>query len=310
MIVSEVGKNSLYVTQKMYYGLFYFFRKEGSTLAAATSFYAIISLLPFSLLLINLLSSFLSSSSLVEKGILTLLMDNLPESSSLVIPFIKNLMSKSTQLETKVKVFNYAILIWTCTGVFRSIFSSFTIIDESHKTKKSIMHLKSLISLLMIIFFLITVLFWTPTLEILLSSLEKNGIISSVANTFSSFPGMNFQLSIVDSLRSFILTLSNSKLFPMIFTIGFVSLFYRYLIGKKIDWLDAFSGGITFGVMHFLGKNFFWVYLYYAKDGLTRNYGQFYSVIVVFMWVYYVLSSFYFGACVGSVKIPKKERKV
>ena len=34
-------------------------------------------------------------------------------------------------------------------------------------------------------------------------------------------------------------------------------------------------------------------YIRYAKDGLSSNFGDFYTMIVAAVWVYYLLSSFY-----------------
>jgi membrane protein len=91
----------------------------------------------------------------------------------------------------------------------------------------------------------------------------------------------------------------------MAMSLLFFSFLYKSVIPLKVSIKDSFAGALTFVGCFMAGKSFYWVYHLYSKDGLSQAYGNFYTMVIATFWIYFLMSSFFYGACVASLKTQK-----
>jgi membrane protein len=73
---------------------------------------------------------------------------------------------------------------------------------------------------------------------------------------------------------------------------------------------DAILGAGVFVFLFMAGRSFYWVYLHYAEKDLAKSYGNFYTLIVAILWIYYLICSFFFSASVAYANQSLRKQKV
>jgi membrane protein len=87
----------------------------------------------------------------------------------------------------------------------------------------------------------------------------------------------------------------------------YFSLLYRWLFNWRIKFQEAFVASLAFSVSIFLGKSLFWVYMYYVRTSLMRNYGDLYTSVMGVVWLFYLMCFFFYGACICHVYKERRE---
>ncbi|MFZ4712413.1 MAG: YihY/virulence factor BrkB family protein [Bacteriovoracaceae bacterium] len=145
------------------------------------------------------------------------------------------------------------------------------------------------------------------------------GFINSIFHGIHILSGHQFHKTLFIPVKSFLVLIVtvaavvfmifvDSNIFHwMVILLYFTFMFY-FIMGRTISMKDAFLGAFTFVILFFLSKFLFWLYLKYLKTNLIRNFGDFYSMIVAVLWVYFVMISFFMSASVAFIR-PKLEKK-
>jgi len=88
---------------------------------------------------------------------------------------------------------------------------------------------------------------------------------------------------------------------PLMLTIGMFTLVYKLLPNRPVRLLDALTGGVVAGILWEVGKHVFgWYVSSMARYSVI--YGSLTAVIVLMIWIYYSSMIMIIGAEVGAVK--------
>lgn len=139
------------------------------------------------------------------------------------------------------------------------------------------------------------------------------GFINSIFNGIHVLSSLKFHKRLFIPIKSFlVLLITILSTFLMIFLdsniihwmvvlLYFTFLFY-FLMGKTINLRDAFLGAFTFLVLFFISKLLFGFYLKNIRLTLIRNFGDFYTLVVAVLWMYYIMNSFFLSASISLVR--------
>lgn len=139
------------------------------------------------------------------------------------------------------------------------------------------------------------------------------GFINSIFNGIHVLSGLKFHKKLIIPVKSFmVLIITILAAFLMIFLdsniihwmvvlLYFTFLFY-FLMGKTIQLKDAFLGAFSFLILFFISKLLFGFYLKNIRLTLIRNFGDFYTLIVAVLWMYYIMNSFFLSASISLVR--------
>lgn len=142
------------------------------------------------------------------------------------------------------------------------------------------------------------------------------GFISSIFNGIHVLSGVKFHrrwkipfksfvVLIVTILTCFmVIFLDSYWVMAMILLIYFTFILY-FLLEKGIELKDAILGAIIFLLLFFASKFLFGFYLKNIRGTLIRNFGDFYTLVVAVLWMYYIMNSFFLSASISLVR-PKK----
>ena len=110
--------------------------------------------------------------------------------------------------------------------------------------------------------------------------------------------------------------LFNGAVLPSAISLVFFTAFYKWSMQVPVRTKDAALGAASFVSCFMIGKSFHWVYMKVAKDALSQSYGNFETMIIAVLWVYFLMCAFFFGASVahasyeeiyGANKKPKSD---
>jgi membrane protein len=88
---------------------------------------------------------------------------------------------------------------------------------------------------------------------------------------------------------------------PVIFSLGFFTIFYKWTILLPLSWKDSFKGAMTFVACLMAGKSFYWVYIQLMRADIQANYGNFETLITAVLWVYFMMCAFFYGASMAAL---------
>lgn len=258
---------------------FFLFRnRKGGVLAGATTFFMALSFCPALLLLISLLGYITGDITQAKAIVLETMKSNMPEMAPWIFKSITTIINAQLSASTGNKLFNLLILGYSLLGVISSMeFGLNTIHNKRSSSGFFLEDAKSIFLGFILCGFL-------GTLLILTNKTLLNLFL------FSKFPPLLeynflFKYQIISTVSSLV----------------FFTLFFKITAVDKVQVKSAFQGAVAFVSCFIAGKSFYWVYVNISKDELTQSYGNFYTIIVAVMWMYYLIGSFFFSASVASI---------
>jgi membrane protein len=255
-----------------------------TSLAAAISFYAILSFVPFLLLSASLLSRFFASSDQAAQDIIAFITNNLPLSTSSAI----ELISATVKGKTIFGIVGVVGLLWGSMSIFLELEYDMNRIWRTVELRSSMR--ASLVALLCIPFMIL----------FLLISLSLTALISLAEQ--GEIPILHLpliKLPLIGSLISFVV--------PIIVSALLFAWIYYLLPSKWNHFRSAIYGAILASVLWEISKLFFDYYISHLARFLTI-YGSFTSVAVMFLWVYYSAFVILLGAEFGALLHETKMR--
>ncbi len=250
--------------------LFLFKKRKGEVLAGATTFFAILSFGPATLLLISLIGFYLGDSDSAKDHVIETLFLSFPKLDPFFLKSLQNLAHE--QISSQVISFDQlGLWFFACLGISTSVVFGINILSKVDPDGGFFQDdVRSVLFgvVIAIFFFLVFML------------LEKDFII----NMLDSF---------IDDSKYIVHTI-DFLLWPI--SLLFFAFFYKYSTQIKVDLFDALQGAFVFAMFFLLGKYFYWIYLTYFKEDLYQEYGKLYHYLVAIIWLYYIVSCFYLGA--------------
>jgi len=272
-----------------------FNKKKGSSLAASSSFYVIMSIVPLTLLFIRMVGIALGDLGKSEKEIFVLAGGLFPNAAPEMLLQFKSLLAGPLFGGGAFTLINTIILLITGFGLFNSIWNGLYLMtdDKTHTSKWKYLQGMGIIAIS--ISSLIFLLALPPILMGALSFFKKSGAIEYM-QTIQALSGFVDWLNSIN-LKSFKFLKSN--VFIGLLILGYFTFLYRWFFRFKITWRESFFSSFTFVFFLLLAKNLFWVYLKNARGTLVANYGDYYTFILACTWIFLVMCLFFFGACLS-----------
>ena len=230
------------------------------THAAAIAYYALLSLFPFLLLLISLLSS-VAANEADRLAVLTFVFRYFPTQFEFVDTQLQALRGQRLQ----IGVAGGLALIWASLGVFGAITSA---VNEAWGVEKQRSFLKHrMVSFLMLV----------AAGGVMIVALL---VVSAVEVAQASWFGvMLARFQWLEALRSLAFTYSATVLFILA-----VGLIFYFIPNAKTRFRDAWVGAALTGILWRAAfDSFSW---YIGRSGLTLIHGSIAAVVVFLLWIY------------------------
>lgn len=260
--------------------IFLFKKRKGEVVAGATTFFTILSFGPALLLMISIIGYYVGDNQVAKEHVIDTMFASFPKIDSSILKSVKLLVEDQIN-DNSVKLYQIGLWFFACLGISTSfVFGLNTIskVDIDGGFFKD--DFKSfLLGGVMALFFLVIFMMF-----------EKKFILSLVEYFLTDGKTMSLIIEVL--------------VWPV--AILFFGLFYKYSSQVEVSFKDSMLGGLVFAILFFLGKSSYWIYLKYFKDDLYKDYGNFYNFMVVMIWVYFIVCSFYIGASftyVSKVKV-------
>ncbi|MGI4993901.1 YihY/virulence factor BrkB family protein [Halobacteriovorax sp. GFR7] len=251
--------------------IFLFKKRKGEVLAGATTFFTILSFGPAIMILISIIGAYLGDSDTAKEHIISMIFSNFPQIDTSVLNAIKHLVEEQVK-GSFVDWHQLGLWFFACLGISTSFIFGINTLSKVDIDGGMIQDdLRSAIFGVVLALFFLIVSFL----------MEKNVIVGLLSNLTTHSNELYYLIELL--------------LLP--FTITTFALVYKVSAQIKVSYKDALCGACVFVMCFFIGKSTYWVYLKYFKDDLVSDYGSFYNLLVAMIWVYYIICSFYLGAC-------------
>ncbi len=280
-------------------GYFHFKKRKGDMVAGSATFFAILSFGPILLTLISLAGAFFPESWQAKDFVLSAVNHNFPNLAPWIYKSIDKIVTAQLSGETGFSFINFIVLLYASLGVIGSLqFGLKTISKQDFKGGFLVDDVKSFFTGLSVATFM--------------------GVFLVLSNPNIMKKWLFTSHSTWNDMATFLI---DYNIFPCLASLGFFTFFYQWSTPDHIKVRESFKGASAFVVTFMVGKSFYWVYHLYTKDSLSQSFGNFYTLVVAVLWVYYLMAAFFYGASVACVRqselyqgklmvgVPKKRKK-
>jgi membrane protein len=253
-------------------------------LASSSSFFLILTFVPFILLLTRALGIFFGPEGEKFQLIMDYLAQLTPPNLNGVLVILENLLKNALYAKTKFTTLNLFFLLISSFGFINSVWRAMAIITEE-RAMRSFKRLIKGLGALGISFTFFLIIFWIPIL----------------------MRGINYVLSL-KYIQDFIEFLHLEKILDMgvnaffgidIFSyaliIFFFAILFKYILHPRVNFKSALVGASFFGFSMVGIKSSFYFYVDLTKNGLVQNYGASYTFVLMFIWIFVSMIIFYFS---------------
>ena len=292
------------IIMNLYRGGVLFYKKKGTTLASSSSFYALITIVPFALLMVRGIGYFLGNLEKTQKYIFLLGAEFFPEVAPQLLMRLQVLIRGPLFAGTNFTLLNFFFLAVTTITFLNSIWMGIFFITEDKAILSPWRILKGVVIIGMTLLMFGLVFILPPAIIFVIKFLQTNALTQFFYKNFDFLrPLINFVLQF-NLKKSYWL---NSNFLHISILIIYFTELYRWLFSWKVRFHEAFVAAIAFSLSVLLGKSIFWIYVYYVRTSLMRNYGDLYTSVMGVIWLFYLMCFFFYGACVCSVYKERRE---
>jgi len=260
---------------RMVNAYFHFKRKKGDIVAGGVTFFALLSFCPILLLMISVSGMLTGDVEVAKIGVLESVKGSFPHIAPWIMQSFEKIIDGQLNSSTGLNFITIALLLYSSIGVVASILFGIDAISGGEARGGFVIDdFKSMaLGTYAYVFILSLLVASNPKIFAALLHGQKGGWVD------------------------FFLATARYNILPIILSLGFFTTFYKFApSGTKVETVDSFIGAISFVGCFLVGKSFYWVYLTYAKEDLSNNFGNFYTLIVAVIWVYFLMSSFFYAA--------------
>jgi len=265
----------------------FFFKDNCPLMAAAISFYAILSLIPLFLLLISLLGFVLHSSEKASSSAYFLLVKTLPLSTATSFKLLFRLIEKRGVFG----LFGILGLTWAATRIFSVIEQALNVVWKVNRGRRYF-HSKFL-----------SVILVPTSLAIVVLSLGMTSLYAFAKRM--TLPFVHLRLSDAPFIANLF-----AILIPVFLSLLLFFLLYKFIPYRKISNFSAFIGALSSALLWEIAKHLFDIYIK-SYAGVEKVYGSFGTIVILFFWIYYSAFILLIGAEVGvNFEILRGKNKV
>jgi membrane protein len=261
-----------------------FSAEDGSLIAAAISFYSLLSLLPLLLLAVSALGYVMGGNEKAYGKVIEYFNNFMPNST-----FITNVLRDLVRARGVVGLVGLVALLWTGSQLFTTLQTALNdvweVVDKPGFIKARV---KSI---------LVVILFGV----LLILSIASSSLVGVIKN--QDAVGLGFISSGLSKLLG-----STAVIAGLIFAVAMFFVVYKILPNTNVHWKPALYGAIFTGIVWVIVKELYRLYLENFAD-YNKLYGSLGSVIILVIWIYYSSMIMVFGAELAYVKQHGPEDK-
>lgn len=281
-----------------------FHQKKGTTLASSSSFYALISIVPFCLLLVRGIGYFLGNLDKTQKYIFILGAEFFPEIAPQLLIKLQTMIKGPLFAGTKFTLLNFFFLGVSAFSFLNSIWTGVFFITNDKSVISPWRILRGVVIIALTFLMLSLVFILPPIIIFIIKFIQSNVLTTFLWDNFEFLrPWLQYILKI-NLKRSYWL---DSDFLHISVLIIYFTILYRWIFSWRIELNEAFQAALAFTFSVFLGKSFFWIYIYYVRASMARNYGDLYTSVIGVIWLFLLMCFFFYGACVCRVFQEKRE---
>lgn len=240
-----------------------FFVDNVSIMAAAISFYAILSIIPLLLIFSAISGYVLESSTAAFQKVLQLLIKVIPASATDITGFLSSFVRKKAVFG----VIGILGLTWAASRIFSVIENALNVVWKVDKGRP---YVKS--KLLSLVLVPLSVL-------VLVASVLLTAVYTFV--THQTIPVLNFSLHDVGYTTK-VLQIG----IPLCLGVLLFFILYKYIPNRRVSNSAALMGALFAGVSWEFAKLLFDLYVKHYTN-LERIYGSFGTLVVMLLWIFY-----------------------
>ena len=282
----------------LYRAGFLFHKKKGATLASSSSFYALITVVPFFLLMVRGIGYFLGNLDRTQKYLFVIASQFFPDIAPELLIKLQTLIRGPLFAGTNFTLLNFIFLAITTITFLNSIWMGIYFISDDKNILSLWRILKGFVIIGMTLLMLGIFFILPPIIIFIVKFLQSNILTQYFYDNFEILRPTIAYLLKVNLKKSFWL---RSSILQVVVLIAYFTVLYRWLYSWKIKLHEAFVAALAFSFSVFIGKSIFWIYVYYVRASLMRNYGDLYTSVVGVIWLFYLMCFFFYGACVCHV---------
>lgn len=278
---------------RLIHGFFYFKKRKGEILAGSATFFSILSFCPIILLFISMTGYITNDFALAKDHVLNVVNSSFPNLAPWIMESISKIVEGQLKGVSGTNFVNIFLLFYATMGVVSSLMFGLHYTSKTEQKGGFIFEdMKSLVAGFMFTSFIFSLLIIS----------NQNLFYTLIKATPETKQVLNY--------------FYKGGMLPALMSLGFFTMFFKYATSRKVTWKDSFQGSLTFVSCFMIGKSFHWIYMTMAKNSLTQTYGNFETIIIAVLWVYFLMCSFYYGASVaymkydeiygGLIKVPPK----
>jgi membrane protein len=288
----------------LYRGALLFYHKKGTTLASSSSFYALITVVPFALLMVRGIGYFLGNLDRTQKYVFLIGSQFFPEVAPQLLMKLQMLIKGPLFAGTNFTLLNFFFLAVTTITFLNSIWMGLYFLTEDKSILSLWRILKGFVIIGMTLIMLAMIFILPPVIIYIIKFFQTNYLTRFVYDNFEFLRPMISYVLQVNLKKSYWL---NSNILHIGILIIYFTVLYRWLFSWRIHLHEAFVAALAFSLSVFLGKSLFWVYIYYVRTTLMRNYGDLYTSVMGVIWLFYLMCFFFYGACVCHIYKERRE---
>jgi len=274
----------LHVAVRLINGFFHFKKKKGDLVAGCATFFSILSFCPVMLLVVTLAGKIIGDVELAKVTVMEGMKANFPTAAPWILESIEKIINGQLHTTAGMNMMNLALLLYSSLGVIAAmVFGMDTISSSESRGGFVIEDFKALLLGAFGYFFIIAL------------------IVTSNPKILSMVMGQKMFFG-----RDALLYMAKNNILPIGLSMMFFTIFYKWAPSRSVSWKDSAWGASAFVGCFIFAKSFYWVYMKYAQEDIAHNFGNFYSMIVAVVWVYFLLSAFFYGASVAYMNSPVK----
>jgi len=271
--IIEFAKFASAIIKDVY--IYTFFKDNVSLMAAAISFYAVLSIIPLLLVFVSVAGYILNSSEKAFDDVTKFLLAIIPSSTTSIIAFLEDFMRKKEVFGA----LGIIGLIWAASRIFAAVENS---VNAVWKVEDGRPFWKSkILSMILVPISILT----------LILSLMLTAIYAFASQR--PVPIINISLSEIGLLSKMI-----QIVLPVIVSMVLFTLIYKFMPYRYVPLLSAIVGAFFAAVFWEVAKILFDVYISNYTD-YSKVYGSFGTLVVAVFWIYYSAFILLLGAEIG-----------
>lgn len=252
-------------------------------LAAASSFYFILTFIPFLLLVSRTVGFFMGEKGQRFDEIIIYVTQFVPAHLDGIFSIVADIVKKSMFYRGSMSVLNIVFLTLSSLGFVNSIWQA---LDQISLMPSSVSKLKNSLKgvlLLLITSFFFVFLFLIPIALNFLASMISSLEILKFLDLFS----------LREILEKLNLIAGKANIFSMLSLCLFLIIVFKFILHKRANLKSTLIGVSFFILLLFAMKSLFFFYVSIVKEGLVTNYGTLYALVLFLVWIQASIYSFY-----------------